>query len=332
MKNIKFYLLMLFASVGLTMCQKSDIGPGDSSVLSSPQEQFTGTTPQPEICPGCTECKLYAGQTIESGTVKVCNDRENLYVTYKTTGSFETLHLWVGTDLADKPSTKNGTPIPGQFPYKYDVNGGNTYTFTIPLNDIKGYTAECGEQIYVIAHAENTINGRQETAFGGCIPVNVNERGRWYYYMVHTIPCCPPPPPTCNPNNPGCSQSQGYYFAKPNVEWPGSVTVGGTTVNKAGGQQIWDNLRNDNCITARAFFQAATIELATADEDYNGCGTYSGNTNNTVDGDVALINFLLEGINLTAGCGDDELESHELRQLQEAAGRIGDWINAHHCN
>lgn len=51
--------------------------------------------------------------------------------------------------------------------------------------------------LYVLAHAEVFINGNDETAFGGDNPVNVNDKGRWYYYARYTTVCCdsPPPPP-----------------------------------------------------------------------------------------------------------------------------------------
>ena len=73
---------------------------------------------------GTTTWDLTAGQHIDVGTVTVSNDATNLYVTYTLDdpdypdATFGTLHLWVGTDLATMPATPQGSPIPGQFPYK----------------------------------------------------------------------------------------------------------------------------------------------------------------------------------------------------------------------
>lgn len=45
-----------------------------------------------EVC-GTQTFTLWAGQTINAGTLVVSNDETNLYVTYNTTGTFNTLHL-----------------------------------------------------------------------------------------------------------------------------------------------------------------------------------------------------------------------------------------------
>lgn len=217
MKNLKHYVMMLFASLLLTMCQKKDVSPGDlPSVSTNEHTQFTVG----ETCGAPTTCKLYAGRTIESGTVTVSNDNTNLYVKYSTTGTFDVLHLWVGTDLALVPSTKpsknnpGGVPVPGQFPYKFDAMGASEHLFIIPLANISFYDGKCGTgsaPIYVVAHAENnTLNNGAQTAFGGCTSVNITDPGRWYYYMSHTVQCCetPAPPPT--------SEKLGTAFAKGN--------------------------------------------------------------------------------------------------------------------
>jgi hypothetical protein len=200
MKKIRPLLLLLMAFVGLVMvrCNKSnDIKP-DSKANVNRSARMDGT------CGTETTCPLWAGQTINAGTLAIENDNTNLYVTYTTTGIFDMLHLWVGTNFELMPQTNNGTPIPGQFPYKYDVEGGNTHVFTIPLKDIPFYDMKCGVNtktpILVVAHAEvNVLGGGKETAFGGCVPVNVKEAGRWYYYASHSVQCCDgttPPPPT----------------------------------------------------------------------------------------------------------------------------------------
>jgi hypothetical protein len=47
---------------------------------------------------------------------------------------------------------------------------------------------------------------------------------------------------TCSPEEgAGCSLSMGYWFAKPNLVWPGTVTIGGKTYTQAEGKAIWNH-------------------------------------------------------------------------------------------
>jgi len=193
----KFYLLLTVVALIFagTACNNDLLQQDDSmSVKSSESLAIINVNGEDiEVC-GTQTYTLWAGQTINAGTLVVSNDETNLYVTYNTTGTFNTLHLWVGTDLSLVPSNPQGIPVPGQFPYTYNVNGGTSYTFTIPLASIPSFS-KCGDLIYIVAHAEVIINGKNETAFGGDIPVNINEPGRWYYYVKYTTVCCETPPP-----------------------------------------------------------------------------------------------------------------------------------------
>jgi len=150
---------------------------------------------------GTTTWNLMAGQTIDVGSVTVKNDTDNLYVTYTLdypNATFGTLHLWVGNDLANLPKNSQGTPVPGQFPYKPDATGQTSYTVVIPLTDlsIADVTKACPLALYVVAHAEVVnVNGNNETAFGGDL-TGSSDKGRWWYYGKYNV-CCnvtPPPP------------------------------------------------------------------------------------------------------------------------------------------
>ena len=157
---------------------------------------------------------LWAGQTINAGTCTVSNDATNLYVTYSTTNSFGTLHLWVGTDLALMPVNNQGVPVPGQFPYSYDTNGGTSHTFTIPLANIPFLTdangSSCDKDVYVMAHAEMQVNGNSETGWGGNADApgpRIPNISRWAYYALYHVACCPEKPPVS-------LQKLGTGFAK----------------------------------------------------------------------------------------------------------------------
>jgi len=207
MKTIYQVLLAVFLAISFVSCSEDFISRDTppEPVLTNPTIVALGVD---DYC-GSETYTLWAGQTIDAGTLVVSNDETNLYVTYNTTGTFGTLHLWVGTDLTLLPSTQSGpnagTPIPGQFPYSVDATGLTTYTFTIPLENVPFYT-ECESTIYVVAHAEVNINNGQETAFGGNI---AGEGNRWYFYAAYVTACCSEDPP--QPYN-----ELGTAFAKGN--------------------------------------------------------------------------------------------------------------------
>lgn len=184
------------------------------------------------------ECALTAGQTTVVGTVTVNNDANYLYVTYSLdTAAYpgatfqEELQMWAGLDLTTVPSTPGGIPIPGQFCKAAggacsgegglpSAIGQSTYTFTIPFSELStsGTTDLCDEKLYVFTHAsvlyDSDGDGNvddEDTAWGGCIGVNIPEPGRWYYYMEYLI-CCKEGPPVV-------SASCETAFAKGNYVW-----------------------------------------------------------------------------------------------------------------
>jgi hypothetical protein len=157
-----------------------------------------------------TTWNLTAGQTINVGMVTVNNDADNMYVTYTLTypgATFGTLHMWAGNNLLNVPANNNGTPVPGQFCSAlggacYDATGLTTHTFTIPFSDlnIADATATCGSTLYVVTHAEVTMDSNNdgtmdhETAFGGPTP---GEGQRWWFYGSYTVCCDFGQPPQC---------------------------------------------------------------------------------------------------------------------------------------
>ncbi len=109
--------------------------------------------------------------------------------------------------------------------------------------------------------------------------------------------------------------SQGYWFAKPNLVWPGTVTVGGYTYTQEEGKAIW-NTSNEGGMTSskKAFLQVATIYL-------------SGSTvlpTDSVWADVAIAEAYLATLGKLSPTNlpDGNTAGHA------AGGRIGDWISA----
>ncbi len=95
-----------------------------------------------EAAPTCQT--LYAGKSINAGSLCVDNDADYLTVTYTTTGDWwiDDAHLFVGTSLSQMPQTSVGNPKIGNFPYRVEDLDSQKYEILIPLGDFKPYS--CG--------------------------------------------------------------------------------------------------------------------------------------------------------------------------------------------
>lgn len=115
----------------------------------------------------------------------------------------------------------------------------------------------------------------------------------------------------------GCSFSMGYWFAKPNLVWGTNVTVGGFTYTQDQGKAIWNTSNRGGMKDSKlGFLQVAAIKLS---------GTVLPSA--SVWQDVAIVETWLA----TLG----KLSASNLptgnQSVKAAAGRIGDWIDANHC-
>ncbi len=145
-------------------------------------------------CRDVQEVRLMAGQHYEAGKVYVVNNKEKLYVAYETTGEWKmkAIHLFVGA--CDKlPVNKQGNLVPGQFPYKVEFNGLQTFYYVeIPLNTLPEGCVCVG----VAAHAEvvKVVDGeivQSEIAFGEGGKVGKN----WFMKYEYCIAVCEDEPP-----------------------------------------------------------------------------------------------------------------------------------------
>lgn len=149
-----------------------------------------------------TQCStLYAGQTINAGSVCVSVEGQDLSVVYTTTGGWQMTeaHLWVGDSLATMPQTKTGNPQIGNFPYvSGDITGATSYTFNIPLSSLSTGGDLCGQTFDVAAHAalrKSDGSGGYDTQTGWGAGSQINARGSWATYFTYTITCVTTPPP-----------------------------------------------------------------------------------------------------------------------------------------
>ncbi len=166
---------------------------------------------------------LYAGQTIDAGDLNIEVVDEQLVITYNTSGGWEAseTHLWVGTDLADMPQTRQGNPKIGGFPY----SGADSYS--IPLTQLGFSCPSADAEYYVAAHAAvqlsdgsgNVIQSETAWADGD----RFVQKGMWGTFTTITLSCAtvdePPAPPVAG----ACETAFAYAG--------GTNTIDGDTTN-----------------------------------------------------------------------------------------------------
>lgn len=300
--------------------QNSALNEKSNSTLS-PTARTSVSTPTTPIETNCGESsfRLLAGQTVNAGTVVVANSADHLTITVTTTGGWylNQLHVAVGASLSDLPVNKAGNPVPGQYPYSYSFNTSDHDTVAVVTLNLSDLGLTTGSTVYVAVHTDvfqvdsNNFISRTETAWGE--GTRFVTKGNWGMYLTYTIAAC-----TVNTNY-GCSFSQGYWFAKPNLVWPGTVTIGGFTYSQAEGDAIWNTSNKGGIPDSKAgFLQVAAIKLSGS--------SVAGNA--PIWSDVTTIeNWLstlgkLSPTNLPTGN----------QAVKDAAGRIGTWIDANDCS
>jgi len=119
-----------------------------------------------------------------------------------------------------------------------------------------------------------------------------------------------------------CSLSQGYWFAKPQAVWPnGTVTLGGFVYSQAEGKAIWNTSNKGGLLNAKAAFtQASAIKLSGVDPSAS------------VWADVAIIDAYFASLGRKITPTSIPKNSTANAAAGAAAGRIGKWIDANHCN
>jgi hypothetical protein len=214
-------------------------------ILAGPALAQTGT-----VCGTPTVTTLFAGQTIDAGTVTVSNDSANLYVTYSTTNGWRLTetHLAIATSLAGIPQTKSGNPKVGNFPYQRTYSPAVTsdvYVFSLDQLAVSlgldRFT--CGVSSLVIAAHAVVVqlggNGgvsSRETGWGSGPGF---PGGSWATYFESTIQCCAPAGiqpgdfrtqtqggwgAGCQGENPGCYRDDHFASC-----FPTGLVVGDTS-------------------------------------------------------------------------------------------------------
>jgi hypothetical protein len=136
---------------------------------------------------------LYAGQHIDAGSVCVQVVGDQLEVTFETTGDWqlEEAHLWYGTTPDGYPQTRNGNPIPGQFPHHSgDITGETSYTFVVSLGDDPDLW--CQTSHYIGAHAalRRVVDGEVvQTETGWSEGGRFVSKGNWATRSMFDLNC-----------------------------------------------------------------------------------------------------------------------------------------------
>ncbi|WP_396195683.1 hypothetical protein [Flavobacterium sp.] len=147
MKTKLFYCCMALLSLGILSCEKEETPDAQRISQSSSNAVVSNTVL--EGLDSCVTTNLMAGQHHVAGDVRVYVDLNNVYVEYRTTGNWfiKKTHLFIG-NCGEIPVTRNGSPIPGQFPFSNAYPNG---TQSVVYSFAKSNLPEC---FCVAAHAE----------------------------------------------------------------------------------------------------------------------------------------------------------------------------------
>jgi hypothetical protein len=99
--------------------QKQTQIPGQARLIGGHTDAASHANAQCVAVDGGVQTQtLFAGQTIDIGTVTMEVVDDNLEVTFQADlgWQLQETHLWVGTNLADMPQTRKGSPKIGNFP------------------------------------------------------------------------------------------------------------------------------------------------------------------------------------------------------------------------
>jgi len=125
---------------------------------------------------------LYGGQDIEAGTVTFETTDTDLIVTYQTIDDWQlgTTHLYVGSE-EDLPTTGNGNPKIGKFPYAqevelndegYPIEPTDMVVYTIPLSEIETTTVEDTTVVEICTYLKGDC---ETTSWEAFFPLNPDD-------------------------------------------------------------------------------------------------------------------------------------------------------------
>lgn len=183
MRRIRLQLLLAVA-IAASSCADAtspdqDLDPwglGDVAPSLSVIEEL------PPVCGTPTATRLIADEIVPIGTVEISQDASYLYVMYRTDESWPIgkTAVFVGTRLADLPTSGGGNPRVGHFPHKALHDAVTRVVWQIPLQGLED------RELVVAAFAEREDRASGAWAEGSMI----SARGNWSMYFTHTPSAC----------------------------------------------------------------------------------------------------------------------------------------------
>jgi hypothetical protein len=182
------------ATMFTTSCTKTKVEPVQQTLNANPaaKKGLVASSTVYSAYSGVTACStqvatLYAGQTMNAGTVTVLNTADSVFVTYQTSGNWkmEQIHLYIGT-LAGAPLAGGGNPQNGQF--------ATAGTFSTPITTVTyGFLASSLPSTFIVAAhcvVSEYSNGTKSNTQTGWAAGTSFSGSNWATYMTFTIGSC----------------------------------------------------------------------------------------------------------------------------------------------
>jgi hypothetical protein len=334
MKNfIKQFLYTLLFSCLFVSCAKEDLSPvATESATITLNTGGGGVDP----CPKCETEDLYktVGKEEVAGTVTVCQTEDELKITFRILASREKAWFQQTGYAIFSQVPESITPSLNSLEVKESHHGDKprVVEYIIPLSEL-GSSGEPGETIYIATWA--VVPGKDGVGgmvwAGDGVPEEKNPNTRYFDFKI--IKCGKPEEPDKH-----CTYTQGYWFAKPNVDWPspGTVTVGGNTYTKEEVQDIF-KLTGKKTDARQAFLQAAALQLNLNNDP--GLKDHLKDIDDPNDPCYKVLYALKKineyfeeiGTKVTTGNISTTTTFPDDNEIREAAEKISDCLNSEHC-
>jgi hypothetical protein len=260
-------------------------------------------------CGTTTEVILYAGQTIDSGTVTIKNDENNLYVTFSAADPWwlSETHLHVADSKEGIPQNKKGNPKIGNFDYQttHDPLAAE-YTYVIAKADL---SLDENNSVVIAAHAvvvqEDSEGNIIESETGWADGEPFVDKGSWAMYLQYIWQECD----TSQPPDDSRTET-AFAFGGDDATCFLSIYADGTIDDDGDGVQEGD--------FARWGWTNGPLAVGIYEFDiYAGAGqcdlskgTLVGFLTVDYDGSTANVTFTMDGTNPDTGLAYNMVETH----------------------
>lgn len=181
---------------------------------------------------------IFAGRTIDAGTVSIANTETDLVVTMTGEDGWKigAWHIYAGTGPV--PTNRGGNPAPGQFPYHQSLHRPlEIVAVSIPLDEI---APSCDSILTIAIHTEMVKYNRHGSVVAretGWAEWDVPFSRQWGGSLQYGL-CCPEQPEP-EPDD-GCVRYLYYWRDNPDA-WPvEELTLGSETYSKEELHQLLD--------------------------------------------------------------------------------------------